>query len=242
MLRIHTIVVTPFYQNARVLSDSETDTCVVVDPGGEVERITAYLDEQSLSVEGVFLTHAHLDHAGGIPALMKHLEERQGSRPPLYAEGEFESGMRGSISRQASMFGLPESEYPNCPEPDVILREGDTLSIGSSNGRIIHAPGHAPGHLVLFFDSLAFSHSLSPIPGQSSPERSENGPVLIAGDTLLAGSIGRCDLPGGDEAALLSSIKEKFFVLPDATRVMTGHGPDTTIAIEKKENPYVRVE
>jgi glyoxylase-like metal-dependent hydrolase (beta-lactamase superfamily II) len=224
------------------LSDTDTGDCVVVDPGGEVERIGRYLEERSLRVKAIFLTHAHIDHAGGIVALMEYLEKSNSVKPPLYSENEFEIEMRGSISRQAAMFGLPEGEYQNAPEPDVVVKDGDLLDVGSFRGRVIHTPGHSPGHLALYFDSLTFVRSVSPIEGQISSDVTETGSVLLAGDTLFAGSIGRCDLPGGDEATLLSSIREKLFILPDETRVMPGHGPDTSIAIEKRENPYLRSE
>ena len=119
-----------------------------------------------------------------------------------------------SISQQGMMFGVPVAASP---EPDRFISEGDTITIGDSTLRIFHTPGHAPGHVVLVGDDF-----------------------VIAGDTLFAGSIGRTDFPGCDHDTLIRSIREKLLVLPDNTRVYSGHGPATTIGEERRSNPFLR--
>jgi hydroxyacylglutathione hydrolase len=122
--------------------------------------------------------------------------------------------MLSELSRSAASFGLSAE---NSPEPDLLLNEGDTVSFGNITLKVIHTPGHSRGGISLY------------TPGH-----------LFAGDTLFAGSIGRTDLPGGDYDTLIASIKEKLLVLPDDTVVYTGHGPETTIADEKRMNPFLR--
>ncbi|MEX1297669.1 MAG: MBL fold metallo-hydrolase [Desulfotignum sp.] len=122
--------------------------------------------------------------------------------------------MLAQLSRSAASFGLTAE---NSPEPDLLLQEGDTVNFGNITLKVIHTPGHSRGGICLY------------TPGH-----------LFAGDTLFAGSIGRTDLPGGDYDTLIASIKQKLLILPDDTRVYTGHGPETTIADEKRMNPFLR--
>ena len=116
------------------------------------------------------------------------------------------------------LYGIPPGEMQSCPEPDVPIIGGEALSIAGYNFEVLFTPGHSPGHLC-FYNSA--SHT------------------LIAGDTLFAGSIGRTDLPGGDHVTLLRSIRQQLLVLPDDTRVLSGHGPDTTIGRERNSNPFL---
>ena len=122
--------------------------------------------------------------------------------------------MLAQLARSAASFGLSAE---NSPEPDLLLNEGDSVSFGNISLKVIHTPGHSRGGICLY------------TPGH-----------LFAGDTLFAGSIGRTDLPGGDYDTLIASIKQKLLNLPDDTRVYTGHGPETTIANEKRMNPFLR--
>jgi glyoxylase-like metal-dependent hydrolase (beta-lactamase superfamily II) len=119
------------------------------------------------------------------------------------------------------MFGIAPGRYCSVSNVDLEMNDGDILQIGEISAKILHTPGHSPGHIVLFIDT-------------------ESEQVLLAGDTLFAGSVGRTDLPGGSHEALISSIKGKLFGLPDHTRVLPGHGPETTIGNEKKRNPYLQ--
>ena len=239
MLKIITVVVTPFQQNARLIFDPNDGQAVLVDPGGEVERILAHIPSDVKTVSRILLTHAHIDHGGGVQAALVACEERFSEKPKVVAYPE-DYGFRASISEQARLYGFSPNEYENVPEPDSFLEDDSTLLIGSFSGRALFTPGHAPDHLSLYFEETPFRIETFEA-GQSRAEVVEGtSPLLLAGDTLFSGSIGRTDLPGGDTALLLSSIKEKIFSLPDETRVMPGHGPDTSVGVEKRSNPFMR--
>ncbi len=216
-MRIETVVVTPFQQNARILIDEQSGDAVIVDPGGDVAQLIDWCADQKVKISKILLTHAHIDHAGGVKKLLSRLAPHQAQ---LYAHGEGRE-LRQSIAMQATMFGLSPQEYENCPEPDVVLSEGDDFAVGDSVGKVLFTPGHSPGHISIYF----------------AKEKQ-----VIAGDALFAGSIGRTDLPGGDHRTLIRSIREKLLTLPDDTVVLSGHGPNTTIGRERKSNPFLTVE
>ncbi len=240
---IKTFIVTPFQQNARILFDPSSGESVIVDPGGDVEDIFAfYLDQDrdQLKIPKIFLTHSHLDHAGGVEKIKKLIKNFFAESAELYAS-EIEKPMRATLSMQAQMFGSSPAEYPNVSEPDYYLKDEDHFSFGAYQGRVLFTPGHSPGHLSLFFKKVKTTLiSASYFSGITKEE--VESPLLIAGDALFAGSIGRTDLPGGDHQRLIKSIKEKLYTLPDNTIVLSGHGENTTIGHEKVSNPFVRGE
>lgn len=211
MLKIETIPVTEFAQNARVLWCSDTKEGVVVDPGGDIEKILAVVRRLGIKVSQVWLTHSHLDHCGGVEPLLKEL------KVPLVANPE-ERMMRSNVKSIAQMYGMSPSEWHNCPEPDIEIRGGEELKVGNSSCKVLFTPGHSPGHVSFYF--------------------AKDG-VLASGDVLFAGSIGRTDLPGGDMKTLLAVIRKEIFTLPGSTKVLTGHGPDTTVEEEKSTNPFL---
>jgi glyoxylase-like metal-dependent hydrolase (beta-lactamase superfamily II) len=174
-----------------------------------------------VKIGSIILTHSHIDHAGGVEALKRELA-KQGEQPVVMGHRN-EELMRQSIAQQAVMFGLSPEDYENASEPTRYIDEGDTVQVGRFSAKIFFTPGHAPGHVVLFFGDLP------------------QGPVLIAGDTLFAGSIGRTDFPMADHATLIRSIKTKILTLPEETVVMPGHGPDTTVGEEAQHNPFLMV-
>lgn len=228
MLRIITIEVSPFSQNARILYEDQNAAISIVDPGADVSRIldaVGHLQPRSLNI---FLTHAHIDHGGGVERTRKLASERFGLEVLLYAHAD--GSLRKSIAQQALLFGLSPAEYANVSEPDVVLNEGDTFEIGSVRASVLWTPGHAPDHLSLYIDVASVE-----IDGRAWSDT----PVVIAGDTLFSGSIGRTDLPGGSFPTLISSIREKLLTLPDATLVLSGHGPDTSIGQERLTNPFL---
>ncbi len=238
---VRTVPVTAFQQNARILIDPASGSAVIVDPGGDVAELLDAVDAgvegaPKLEVSCVALTHAHLDHAGGVAELLEALERRQGKRPELVGHRADEP-LRKSIARQAMMFGLPPSEFNDCPEPDRYLEQGDSLAVGEFRGEVRFTPGHAPGHISFYFPAGAHAVELF-ARGRSLSSDSVSQPLLIAGDTLFAGSIGRTDLPGGNHAQLIRSIEEQIFTLPGETIVMPGHGEDTTVQRERCSNPY----
>lgn len=211
MLKVETIPVTEFAQNARVLWCSDTKEGVVVDPGGDIQKILAVVRRLGIKVSQVWLTHSHLDHCGGVEPLLKEL------KVPLVAHPE-ERMMRGNVKSIAQMYGMSPSEWHNCPEPDVQVRGGEELKVGNSSCKVLFTPGHSPGHVSFYF--------------------AKDG-ILSSGDVLFAGSIGRTDLPGGDMKTLLAVIRKEIFTLPGSTKVLTGHGPDTTVEEEKATNPFL---
>jgi hydroxyacylglutathione hydrolase len=211
MLKIETIPVTDFMQNARVVWDSGTKQGVIVDPGGDAEEILAVVDREGLSIKEIWLTHSHLDHCGAVAPLMKRLS------CALVAHPE-EAMMRSGVQAIASMYGLPQSKWHNCPEPTTCVTGGEALTVGPYQASVLFTPGHSPGHVSFYFSN-------------------EN--TLLSGDALFAGSIGRTDLPGGNHRELISSIKERILCLPDETRVLSGHGEDTTVGRERKSNPFL---
>jgi hydroxyacylglutathione hydrolase len=214
MFDIEVIEVTPFFQNTRVLIPRGGRDAVVVDPGGDVDKILSLLETRGATCREIWLTHSHLDHCGGVAGL------KQATGALLRAH-EGERLMRSKVVEIATMYGVSTAGMENCPEPDISLTEGDTLTFGEDQFEVLFTPGHSPGHLCFYH---AESHT------------------LIAGDTLFHGSIGRTDLPGGDHATLMRSIKEKILTLPDDTKVLAGHGPDTTVGRERVHNPFLNDE
>lgn len=208
-LKYHVIPVTPFAQNCSVLWCDQTRRAAVVDAGGDLDRIRAFLASETLSVEKLLLTHGHIDHAGGAAALAEALG--------VAIEGpqQADSFWLEQLPQQSQAFGFPASDMLS---PQRWLVDGDTVTVGQEVLRVIHCPGHTPGHVVFY---------------------SESAGLLIAGDVLFQGSIGRTDFPRGNHQDLLDSIHNKLFTLPDDTTVIPGHGPFTTLGDEKRSNPFV---
>ncbi len=200
----------PFAARCVLLSCAATGEALVVDPGFEPEAAIAAVRERSLHPIALVLTHAHVDHAWGVAALKAAFPQ---ARVLLH---EDDLPLYANLAGQSRLFGLPA---PEVVPHDGLLHDGETLAFGHERVLVRHCPGHSPGHVVLVRDD-------------------PSAPLAVVGDVLFAGSIGRTDLWGGSLPRLLRSIRDVLYRLHDATRVIPGHGPETTIGAEKHDNPF----
>jgi len=213
---IHEIIPVGVLQcNCSILGDETSREAIVVDPGDDIQRIVAILARHQLTVKQIVITHAHIDHIAGA-ARLKALT----GAPILYNPRDLP--LVKMMDVQAGWLGIAT---PDVRPPDDTLEDGRVISIGAVGnqppaltGNILHTPGHTQGSVCLH------------LPAQN---------LLLAGDTLFAGSVGRTDLPGGDGPMLIRSIHEKLLPLPDTTIVVPGHGPNTTIGEERQSNPFL---
>ena len=203
----------PIQANCVLVGDRAAGVLAVVDPGDEPQRIMERIAATGCDVAMVLHTHGHLDHAAGTAGVVRDLPD--GVPVGLHRD---ELELYRNLPMQGRMFGL-EVEAP--PEPTVWLEHGQRLAVGGLELEIRHTPGHSPGGVCFVV-------------------RGPGDPVVISGDILFAGSIGRTDLWGGSFPMLERSIREQLYTLPDATRVVSGHGPMTTVGHEKATNPFVR--
>jgi hydroxyacylglutathione hydrolase len=216
---IETFITTPFEQNTRVLACVETRRAICIDPGDSAETIAEFINENQLDLQAIALTHAHLDHIGGVSDLHKIFPQSEillhKDDEDLYYNLPQQPLFMGIAPHQLKALGL---EYDVPPPLSRNWTDGDIYVVGKLNFKILHAPGHTRGHVVLF---------------------EEREKKLFGGDCLFAGSIGRTDLPGGDYEELMRSIHERILPLGDDVAVFTGHGADTTIGRERATNPFL---
>lgn len=205
--------VPPFHKNGFVVGCEKTRQALLIDPGDEIDMLLEVVRRQALSVQNILLTHAHVDHVTGVPRAKKALDV------PIYLHRD-DQFLYDAAPQQAAFFGLQVGELPPI---DRFYEPGKLLSFGEYEVGVHHTPGHCPGGVCLAI-------------GKSGGEKGD----LFVGDTLFAGSIGRTDLPGGDHATLLRSIRQVLFAFGDDARVYPGHGPRTTIGQERKTNPFLR--
>lgn len=203
-----------FEVNCYVVYDPVEKQAVIIDPGivdnREIDAIDEFLHKNSLTVIAIINTHLHIDHV----VANSGLAQKYGVDVYAHEDDKF---LGDRLKEQAASFGLPfKMENAGVTQN---LKDGDVIKIGSGELQVIHVPGHSPGGIALYDPADGF---------------------LISGDSLFEGSIGRTDLPGGNIAKLLESVKKRLYSLPDDTVVYPGHGRRTTIGQEKKTNPFVR--
>jgi hydroxyacylglutathione hydrolase len=205
---VETVPVTPLEQNCRIIWAERDSKAVVVDPGGDASVILSRLNSLKLECSQIWLTHSHFDHVGGL----KEVVDATGAE--VYGH-PVEKEMRILVPHLAARYGL--SGFLAAPEPDRYLSGGEVLAGPGGEWKVLFTPGHSPGHLCFL---------------------NEAEKVLLAGDVLFNGSVGRTDLPGGDQGTLMSSIRSQLMPLSDEVRVLSGHGPDTTIGNERRTNSF----
>ncbi len=211
MLQAGVIPVTPFQQNCTILFDQDTKEGVIVDPGGDVETILQTVKENDLKLLEIWLTHGHLDHAGGA------MELKEALGLDIVGPHRDDEPLLNALEEQANRFGVPMSVRNAVP--DRWLEDGDKVSFGEHEFEVYHTPGHAPGHVIFYNRQQKFAH---------------------LGDVLFSGSIGRTDLPGGNHDQLLESIKTKVYPLGDDVGFICGHGPGGQIGNERRTNPFLQ--
>jgi hydroxyacylglutathione hydrolase len=207
-IKYQLVPVTAFEQNCTLLWCSETMKAAIVDPGGDVDRILAAIEKNQVIPERILVTHGHIDHAGGVADLAERL-----SLPVDGPQREDAFWIEG-MPAQSKMYGFPGVRAFT---PDRWLEDGDTVRFGAIDLQVFHCPGHTPGHVVYF---------------------NEAGRLLLVGDVLFKGSIGRTDFPKGDFDTLIASIRNKLWPLGDDVSFISGHGPMSTLGFERRSNPF----
>lgn len=201
---VKNIVVGPLSVNCFIIADEKTKKAIVVDPGDEPDMIMDIIKKNNLIVEYIICTHGHFDHVGAVSDIKKET----GANILIHKE---ELVIYSAARDMAAFWGY---DIDPLPEPDGFVRDGDTISLGDLQFKVLHTPGHSPGGICLYSNN-----------------------ILITGDTLFEGSVGRTDFYGGDIEKLKKSFK-RLMELPDDTRVLPGHGSETTIGREKRENMF----
>lgn len=209
-LQIAVIPVTPFQQNCSILWCTRTKQAVVVDPGGDVALIRGALKEVGVTPVAIWLTHGHLDHAGGAAELAEALSV------PVVGPHEADKFLLDELPTAGLRFDIRDMRAVT---PSRWLVEGDEVTVGDVVFSVLHVPGHTPGHVTFFQKDLRF---------------------LLAGDTVFAGSVGRTDFPYGSHETLIAGIRNKLLPLGDDVQFLPGHGPAGTLGEERASNPFLQ--
>jgi hydroxyacylglutathione hydrolase len=204
-----TIPVTAFQQNCSLIWDESTRQAAVIDPGGDLDHLLAQIKRLDLKLEQIWLTHAHIDHAGGTGELARR------ESLPIIGPHPGDQFWIDALPQQSVMFGFPQAEAFT---PTRWLHEGDTVCLGGHTLQVRHCPGHTPGHVVFYSPDLKRA---------------------FVGDVLFAGSIGRTDFPQGNFDQLIDSIRSKLWPLGDDTVFIPGHGPESSFGRERRSNPFL---
>ena len=201
--------VTPLQQNCTIVWCAKTLKAAIIDPGGEVPRLIEALKSQNLTLEKIWITHGHLDHAGGTAALKAAFDV------PIEGPHPDDAFWIDEMEASGAKWGMPEARIFT---PDRWLQDGDKVTLGETEFEVYHCPGHTPGHVIFFHRQAQFAQ---------------------VGDVLFQGSIGRTDFPRGNHQQLIDSITGKLWPLGDNVRFVPGHGPMSSFGQERRTNPYV---
>ena len=211
-LLIEVVTVTQWAQNCSILHPPGGGPAVLIDPGGEIDRVMETAERVGADIQAILITHGHIDHIGGLN------EAIAATGAPTYFHPDdrwlFEEGMwTGSNNGEA--IGVPSDSH--------LLSDEQELEVAGIRFKVLHTPGHSPGHVCFWVEDVG-------------------DPLLIGGDLIFMGSIGRTDLPRANFRDLIDSVRNKIWVLPDSTTILPGHGQATTIGFEKKVNPFVSLD
>ena len=201
--------VTPLQQNCTIVWCAKTKKAAIIDPGGEVPRLLKALEELGLTLEKIWVTHGHMDHAGGVSAL------QEATGVPVEGPHPDDQFWIDQIPESGVRYGMPDALAFT---PDRWLFDGDKVTLGETEFEVFHCPGHTPGHVVFFHRGVGFAQ---------------------VGDVLFQGSIGRTDFPRGDYHQLINSITHKLWPLGERVQFVPGHGPMSTFGQERLTNPFV---
>jgi hydroxyacylglutathione hydrolase len=204
------VPVTPFQQNCTILWCEATKRAAVIDPGGDLDRVERAIAQAGVTVDRIWITHGHIDHAGGAAELKENLGV------PVEGPHQADKFLLDLLPASGLKFGMYGVRVVT---PDRWLDDGDRLQIGEVAFDVLHCPGHSPGSVTFVNEDERFA---------------------IVGDVLFRGSVGRTDLPGSDPAALMASIRNKLLPLGDDVAFICGHGPTSTIGQERASNPFLR--
>jgi glyoxylase-like metal-dependent hydrolase (beta-lactamase superfamily II) len=208
-IRAVVVPVTPLQQNCTIVWDQATRKAAVIDPGGEVPRLLKVLADQKLVLEKIWVTHGHLDHAGGVAAL------KEATGVPIEGPHPDDHFWIEDIGASGARWGMPDARSFT---PDRWLDDGDTVALGGTTFEVYHCPGHTPGHVIFHHRRARFAQ---------------------VGDVLFQGSIGRTDFPRGDYQQLIDSITGKLWPLGDDVTFVPGHNAISTFGAERRSNPFV---
>jgi hydroxyacylglutathione hydrolase len=204
--------VTPLQQNCTVVWCTATNKAAVIDPGDSVDAILAEVTRRGLTLDAIWITHGHLDHAGGAA----EMQEKSGV--DIIGPHPADQFWIDGIPAQGQMYGLPGARSF---VPTRWLDQGDLVTLGETSWEVFHCPGHTPGHVIFFNRAARFAQ---------------------VGDVLFQGSIGRTDFPQSDHGALLNAIVTNLWPLGDDVTFVPGHGPISTFGAERRSNPFVSDE
>lgn len=223
MLEIVSFTLGPAQTNAYLVADSETKEAAVIDPAWDGHIILDAAQKRGWRIAHLWYTHAHFDHIGGAGAIADALNPL-----PLVALHPNDHVL-WRAGGGGALFGF---DIDPGPEPTIDFVHGQTLKLGGVEFEVRFTPGHTTGHCILYV--------ANPVPGiAQSGQSGRSRSVCFCGDVIFAGSVGRTDLPGGSWEQLEKSIREQIYTLPDETRLLSGHGPETTVGEEKRNNPFV---